>query len=86
MLKFDRLLNDKSTPTITTVKYDLIFRRITMKNNLKYDNFGNIDADFYVEQAYELRRAYYAVVIKKAIVSVKAFFATHTISHPLKSA
>ena len=57
-----------------------------MKNNLKYDNFGNFDADFYVEQAYELRRAYYTAVIKKAIVSVKAFFSTHTISHPLKSA
>lgn len=57
-----------------------------MKNDLKYDSFGNIDTDFYVEKAYELRRAYYAVAIKKVVLSVKTFFTTNHLNHPLKSA
>ena len=57
-----------------------------MKNDLKYDAFGNLDADFYVEKAYELRRAYYAELTKKAVASVKAFFAKLTAARTLKSA
>ncbi|MGO2233798.1 hypothetical protein B6N13_01565 [Marinomonas sp. UCMA 3892] len=57
-----------------------------MKNDLKYDAFGNLDADFYVEKAYELRRAYYAELTKKAVASVKAFFAKLTAGRTLKSA
>lgn len=56
-----------------------------MKNDLKYDAFGNLNTDYYVEQAYALRRAYYATVTKKAVANVKAFFASLTI-RTLKSA
>lgn len=56
-----------------------------MKNNLKYDDFGNIDADYYVEQAYELRREFYAVQTKKAVASVKSFFANFSFAHPFKA-
>jgi len=38
-----------------------------MNNDLKYDAFGNLDADYYVEKAYELRRQYYAQLTKKAV-------------------
>ncbi|RBO84680.1 MULTISPECIES: RSP_7527 family protein [Marinomonas] len=57
-----------------------------MKNDYKYDAFGNLDADFYVEKAYELRRAYYAQAIKKVTSRVKAFFTGLTIARPFKSA
>jgi len=60
--------------------------RIIMKNDYKYDSFGNLDADFYVEKAYELRRAYYAAAIKKTTANVKAFFANLTVNRPIKSA
>ncbi|ETX12499.1 hypothetical protein MUS1_02610 [Marinomonas ushuaiensis DSM 15871] len=56
-----------------------------MKNELKYDDFGNFDADYYVEQAYALRRAYYAEIAKNAVANVKAFFASLTI-RTMKSA
>lgn len=46
-----------------------------MKDDLKYDDFGNLDTDFYVEQAYEMRRAYYAEAIKALKSSVKSLFA-----------
>jgi hypothetical protein len=57
-----------------------------MKNDYKYDSFGNLDADYYVEKAYELRRAYYAAAFKKIKVSVKAFFANLTANRSMKSA
>ena len=57
-----------------------------MKNDLKYDDFGNLDADYYVEKAYELRRAYLSAVMKSALVSVKAFFINLTTHRSLKSA
>ena len=57
-----------------------------MKNDYKYDSFGNLDTDFYVEKAYELRRAYYAAAIKKIAARVKALFAGLTVSRPLKTA
>lgn len=57
-----------------------------MKNDLKYDTFGNLDADYYVEKAYELRREYYAEIAKKMTASVKAFFANLSASRSLKSA
>ena len=56
-----------------------------MKNDLKYDELGNFDTDYYVEQAYALRRAYYAALVKKVVANVKAFFASLTI-RTLKSA
>ncbi|NLQ17473.1 hypothetical protein HGG82_07510 [Marinomonas sp. M1K-6] len=57
-----------------------------MKNEMKYDTFGNLDTDYYVEKAYELRRAYFTALIKKMTANVKAFFANVTASRPLKSA
>lgn len=42
-----------------------------MKSNYRYDNLGNIDTDYYVEKAYEMRRAYLAQSFKKIAVSVK---------------
>ncbi|RBP81086.1 hypothetical protein EBI01_12785 [Marinomonas rhizomae] len=57
-----------------------------MKNDLKYDAFGNLDADYYVEKAYELRRAYYAQMTKNAVASVKAFCAKLTANRSMKSA
>jgi hypothetical protein len=57
-----------------------------MKTDYKYDSFGNLDTDFYVEKAYELRRAYYAAAFQKMKANVKAFFANLTVSRPLKSA
>ncbi|MFT6406513.1 MAG: hypothetical protein ACJA2U_002893 [Marinomonas primoryensis] len=57
-----------------------------MKTDYKYDSFGNLDTDFYVEKAYELRRAYYAAAFKKMKANVTAFFANLTVSRPLKSA
>ncbi|MCB5161105.1 hypothetical protein [Marinomonas algarum] len=56
-----------------------------MKTHLKQDNFGNLDAEYYVEQAYELRREFYAQAIKKAVVHVKHFFAHFSITRPLKA-
>lgn len=45
-----------------------------MKNDYKYDDLGNLDTDYYVEKAYEMRRAYFASITKKAVTSVKHFF------------
>lgn len=49
-----------------------------MNNDLKFDDFGNIDTDYYVEQAYALRSAYYANAIKSAASRAKKFFANLT--------
>ncbi|MEP3349541.1 MAG: hypothetical protein ABJN96_06240 [Marinomonas sp.] len=57
-----------------------------MKNDIKYDTFNNVDVDYYVEQAYKLRRDYYASAIKKAVARVKNVLANLTVSRPLKSA
>lgn len=57
-----------------------------MNNDLKYDAFGNLDADYYVEKAYELRRQYYAQLTKKAVAGVKAFYAKLTANRSMKSA
>ncbi|MGO2355753.1 MAG: RSP_7527 family protein [Marinomonas foliarum] len=57
-----------------------------MNNDLKYDAFGNLDADYYVEKAYELRRAYLSSAMKSAVVNLKAFFANLASSRTLKSA
>ncbi|MFD1383360.1 RSP_7527 family protein [Rhodanobacter aciditrophus] len=40
-------------------------------NNTSYDN---LDTDFYVERAYELRRLYVAAAVKNFALRVKAFF------------
>jgi hypothetical protein len=56
-----------------------------MKNDLKYDAFGNLDADYYVEKAYELRRAYFAAATKKAVASVKAFFVKLSANRTVKT-
>ncbi|MEO9653899.1 RSP_7527 family protein [Marinomonas sp.] len=45
-----------------------------MNNDLKYDEFGNLDTDYYVEQAYAMRNTYYAEAIKSAASRAKAFF------------
>ncbi|TDO97910.1 RSP_7527 family protein [Marinomonas balearica] len=45
-----------------------------MKSDYKYDQFGNLDTDFYVERAYELRRAYFAESVKNAKASFKKWF------------
>jgi hypothetical protein len=57
-----------------------------MKNDYQYDNFGNLDADYYIEKAYELRRAYFAQAFKKVKARVKAFFVGLTNNRPMKSA
>ncbi|NVK74335.1 hypothetical protein C0J08_02905 [Marinomonas sp. CT5] len=57
-----------------------------MNNDLKYDAFGNLDADYYVEKAYELRRQYFAAATKKAAANVKAFFVKLTANRSIKSA
>lgn len=57
-----------------------------MKSDIKYDTFNNVDVDYYVEQAYKLRREYYAGVIKKAVARVKSAFTNLTVNRPLKSA
>ncbi|GAB3488097.1 RSP_7527 family protein [Marinomonas epiphytica] len=51
-----------------------------MKDEFKYDDFGNLDTDFYVEQAYEMRREYYAQAVKTAKSRVKNFFASLSFS------
>ncbi|BFM50637.1 hypothetical protein THO17_28000 [Marinomonas sp. THO17] len=57
-----------------------------MKNDYRYDHFGNLDTDFYVEKAYELRRAYYAQAINSAKTRIKAFFTNLMHNHSMKSA
>ncbi|MBJ7537877.1 RSP_7527 family protein [Marinomonas transparens] len=57
-----------------------------MKNDYKYDAFGNLDTDYYVEQAYALRSAYYTEMTKKTIVAIKAFFANLTANRSFKTA
>lgn len=39
--------------------------------NVSYDN---LDTEFYIERAYELRRLYVAAALKSLVVRVKAFF------------
>ncbi|WP_421848576.1 RSP_7527 family protein [Marinomonas sp.] len=56
-----------------------------MKNDLKYDAFGNLDADYYVEKAYELRRQYYAQLTAKAVAGVKAFFVKLSANRTVKT-
>ncbi|MCW4630865.1 MULTISPECIES: RSP_7527 family protein [Marinomonas] len=56
-----------------------------MKNDMKFDTFGNLDTDYYVEKAYELRRAYYAAAIKKASASIKALFVKMTANRSVKT-
>jgi hypothetical protein len=57
-----------------------------MNNDIKYDIFNNVDVDFYVEKAYQLRREYYASAIKNMTARVKSLFSNVTVSSPLKSA
>ncbi|MEO9275104.1 hypothetical protein ABFY09_09585 [Marinomonas sp. 5E14-1] len=57
-----------------------------MKSDIKYDTFNNVDVDYYVEQAYKLRRDYYASAIKKAVTRIKSVFTNLTVNRPLKSA
>jgi len=45
-----------------------------MKSDYKYDSLGNLDTDYYVEKAYEMRRVYFALMMKKAVASVKNIF------------
>ncbi|SBS26776.1 hypothetical protein MSP8887_04303 [Marinomonas spartinae] len=45
-----------------------------MKNDYRYDSLGNLDTDYYVEKAYEMRREYFALLVKKAFTSVKNIF------------
>ncbi|REG82637.1 hypothetical protein [Marinomonas pollencensis] len=42
-----------------------------MKTDYKYDNLGNLDTDYYVEKAYEMRRYYLSLAFKKAVSGVK---------------
>ncbi|MEL0635578.1 hypothetical protein V6259_02190 [Marinomonas sp. TI.3.20] len=42
-----------------------------MNTDLKYDNTGNIDTDYYVEKAYEMRRYYLALAFKKMFSAMK---------------
>lgn len=57
-----------------------------MKNEIKYDTFNNVDVDYYVEQAYQLRHDYYVSAIKKGLSRAKAILANLTLLRPFKSA
>ncbi|WP_170139029.1 RSP_7527 family protein [Marinomonas piezotolerans] len=37
-------------------------------------SFDNLDTDFYIERAYELRRLYIAAAVKNFALRIKAFF------------
>lgn len=41
-------------------------------------DLDNLDTEFYVERAYELRRLYVAAAFKKAALRIKAMFKTST--------
>jgi hypothetical protein len=45
-----------------------------MKNDYKYDEFGQLDTDYYVAQAKTLRNAYFAELAKSLIKNAKAMF------------
>ncbi|ADZ92768.1 RSP_7527 family protein [Marinomonas mediterranea] len=47
-----------------------------MKNDYKYDQFGNLDTDYYVERAYAIRRAYFAQSVKQAKAAFAKWFAS----------
>lgn len=56
-----------------------------MKDDMKYDEFGNLDTEYYLEKAYQMRRIYCAAVMKKALTSVKTFVVNLTTGRALKS-
>jgi hypothetical protein len=42
-----------------------------MKTDYKYDNLGNLDTDYYVEKAYEMRSVYLSLAFKKVVSGIK---------------